>query len=392
MGMRPTTMSRVARALAAPDAARLSDRDLLARFVADRDQAAFAALTARHTGMVLGVCRRALPRAADAEDACQAVFLLLAEKASRLRWQSSVAGWLYTVARRVARNTRVVAERRARRESNAAVPEAILPLDDMTGRELAAMLDEELGKLPARYRDPLVLCYLEGLTRDEAATRLGVPVDTLKSQLQRGGRKLANALSARGCDFGVALLAVAASAVTAAPRLAKAIRAIAAGSPSPTAVTLARGCLMNPVLTHVKSLMVAAAIALMALGAALVPSVPAQPPKGEDTPAVDKREAPAVVDSAATGTGRLPQSATPGTAQTANESSASLGEPCTSGTRPTGRSCGRSTPNSGRCPNRAGPTSATTSSPSTRRRTGSPLAAFAATKPSFRCGTTKPAR
>ena len=112
MAHRTTTVSHLARALAAGEADE-SDRDLLARFVAAGDQAAFAALAARHAGMVLGVCRRALSRAADAEDACQAVFLLLAQKAARVRWRSSVAGWLYTAARRVARNARRSAERRA---------------------------------------------------------------------------------------------------------------------------------------------------------------------------------------------------------------------------------------------------------------------------------------
>src|SRR4051812_13745578 len=131
MAHRPPTMVRVVRALAI-DPAALSDRDLLARFVAGGDQAAFAAVAARHTGMVLGVCRRTLARAADAEDACQAVFLLLAEKAARIRWHGSVAGWLYTVARRVARNARVAAERRARRESRVAVPESVAAVDTLT--------------------------------------------------------------------------------------------------------------------------------------------------------------------------------------------------------------------------------------------------------------------
>src|SRR5215470_10091360 len=102
MAQRTTTVSHLARALAGGDFDARSDRDLLTRFVATGDQAAFAALAARHTGMVLGVCRRALPHSADAEDACQAVFLLLSQKAARVRWRSSVAGWLYTVARRVA--------------------------------------------------------------------------------------------------------------------------------------------------------------------------------------------------------------------------------------------------------------------------------------------------
>src|SRR4051812_22626969 len=221
MAHRPPTMARVVRALAAEPAA-LSDRDLLARFVADGDQAAFAAVAARHSGMVFGVCRRTLPRAADAEDACQAVFLLLAEKAARIRWQAWAAGWLYRAARGVARTARVAAERRARRESRAAVPESVAPADAMTGRELAAILDEELGRLPPRYRDPLVLCCLEGLTQDEAAGRLGVPVETLRSQLKRGRKRLADSLSARGCELGIALLAAAASAAGAsAPKLVK---------------------------------------------------------------------------------------------------------------------------------------------------------------------------
>ena len=84
-----------------------------------------------------------------------------------------MANWLYATARKVARNARLAAARRARREGAAAVPEAVPPADAMTGRELLAALDEELDRLPPRYREPLVLCYLEGLTRDEAAARLG---------------------------------------------------------------------------------------------------------------------------------------------------------------------------------------------------------------------------
>jgi RNA polymerase sigma factor (sigma-70 family) len=106
-----------------------------------------------------------------------------------------VANWLYLTARRVAQNARVAAARRLCREKSAAVPEAVQPVDRMTGRELLAVLDEELDKLPPRYREPLVLCYLEGLTRDEAAARLGVPPGTLRSQLGRGRRRLGNALT-----------------------------------------------------------------------------------------------------------------------------------------------------------------------------------------------------
>src|SRR5207248_7291186 len=155
-----------------------SDRDLLARFVRDGDQSAFAGVVARHAAMVIGVCRRALPRSVDAEDACQAVFWLLARKAARTPWQPSVANWLYATARKVACNARVAAQRRARREGRAAVSEVSLAADPVGGRELARVLDEEMDRLPPHYRDPLVLCYLAGLTQDQAAARLDVPEGT----------------------------------------------------------------------------------------------------------------------------------------------------------------------------------------------------------------------
>jgi RNA polymerase sigma factor (sigma-70 family) len=303
MARRTTTVNRVVRVLAAADLSNLSDRELLARFIADGDQTAFAAVAARHTGMVLGVCRRTLAPT-DAEDACQAVFLLLAEKAAGTRWQSSAAGWLYSTARRVARNARVAADRRARRESRAAVPELVSPMDSMTGRELAAALDEELGRLSPRYRDPLVLCYLEGLTQDEAAARLGVPTETLKSQLKRGRKKLADALSARGCELGIALLAVVASAATASAHLAKLIQAAGSGSPSAPAIAFARASTASPVFAHVKSVMLAATLAAAALGvgASLVPPMSAQPtpPKPTARAEVEKVEAPAVAQVGAT--------------------------------------------------------------------------------------------
>src|SRR5262245_30846112 len=99
--------------------AAVSDRELIRRFAREGDQAAFAALFDRHAGMVLGVCRRALPDAGDAEDACQATFLVLARKAKAGSWRRSVANWLYATARKVAANARLAAGRRARREGRA---------------------------------------------------------------------------------------------------------------------------------------------------------------------------------------------------------------------------------------------------------------------------------
>jgi RNA polymerase sigma factor (sigma-70 family) len=226
-----------------------SDRELLRRFAEDGDQTAFAALFKRHSGMVLGVCRRMLPGLQDAEDACQACFLLLSRKAGTERWQPSIANWLYLTARRVARNARVVAERRARHEGHAPVQEAAPAVDRMTGRELLDSLDEELDRLPQLYREPLVLCYLEGLTRDEAATRLGVPQATVKTRLERGRKRLGDALAKRGWAAGAGLLALAAtSSAEAAPfRLADEIVAGATGSAPAAIVRMAEAA--TPKLT-----------------------------------------------------------------------------------------------------------------------------------------------
>ncbi len=239
-------MASVRRALGA--AAKLSesaetDGELLRRYTADDDQEAFAALVRRHANLVSGVCRRALSSATDAEDATQAVFVVLARKAAGGRWQPSIANWLYATARKVSRDARVAAQRRTRREGKAGKPEAVPPVDLMTGRELLAALDDELDRLPAIYREPLVLCYLEGLGRDDAATRLGVPAGTVKTRLERGRKKLADALTKRGVALGAGLLALAATSPAGAspPRLLDSILAAAGGSPSASVAALARG-------------------------------------------------------------------------------------------------------------------------------------------------------
>jgi RNA polymerase sigma factor (sigma-70 family) len=199
MGSTPAVAFRqMIRSVATGDQPGLSDRELLASFAREGDQGAFASLVRRHAGMVLGVCRRALPTLQDAEDACQATFLVLARKAKGTRWQLSVANWLYATARKVAHNARLAAQRRARREARAAVPEAVESVDRMSGRELLAALDAELDRLPPRYREPLVLCYLEGLTQDQAAARLAVPAATVNSRIDRARKRLHDALTKSG--------------------------------------------------------------------------------------------------------------------------------------------------------------------------------------------------
>jgi RNA polymerase sigma factor (sigma-70 family) len=224
----------------------LTDGDLLARFNGGEDEA-FAALVQRHSGMVLGVCRRLLPTVQDAEDACQATFLVLSRKARSGRWQSSIANWLYTTARRIASKANRAAARRQKREARPQPASSESTLDQMTGREAFLALDEELDKLPALYREPLVLCYLQGLTRDEAAVRLGVPAATLKSQLERGRKKLADALTRRGIVPGAGLLALTATSAAraSAPQLVESILAAVGGSPSPAVAALVRGVAMN---------------------------------------------------------------------------------------------------------------------------------------------------
>lgn len=235
-----TVVSRAVRGIALADVEKQSDRDLIERFAAHDDQAAFAALVERHGPMVLGVCRRRLAQPQDAEDAAQAVFVLLAQKAKRISWNASIANWLYASARNVAWHAFVSARRRTVREKLAAQAEPVSTLDDITGRELLAILDEELEKLPSRYREPLVLCYLEGMSREEAATRLGVPEATLKSQLERGRKKLGDALASRGCTLSAALLLVATGRGLSSPRFVDSILASLSGSPPRAVAELVR--------------------------------------------------------------------------------------------------------------------------------------------------------
>lgn len=271
----------VARVVRSAVAAEATDRELLERFAVG-DEAAFATLVARYGSLVHGVCRRVLPTVQDAEDATQAVFLILAKKAAGGRWQSSVANWLYTTARMIAAKANRSARRRTRREARPVVPAAPSALDQMSGREAFAALDAELDRLPPIYREPLVLCHLQGLTRDEAAARLSVPVGTLKTRLERGRKRLADALTKRGIVLGAGLLAIAATSPAGASPSALIASVLAAvnGTPSPTAVALAQGAAVNGFLTRTKVLTL---VGLVTVGFGLAAvALAAEPPKGAD--------------------------------------------------------------------------------------------------------------
>src|SRR5262249_22717151 len=143
-----------------------SDLDLLQRFVKDHDEAAFTVLIRRYCRTVFSVCPCLLPCEADAEDAFQATFLVLARNAESIRKGQSLGSWLYGVAYKTALKARANAASRRNHEAKTPVRSVSSPADDLSWREVQAVLHEELNRLPEEYRAPLVLCYLESRTLD----------------------------------------------------------------------------------------------------------------------------------------------------------------------------------------------------------------------------------
>ncbi|MBY0522966.1 MAG: sigma-70 family RNA polymerase sigma factor [Gemmataceae bacterium] len=201
--------SRIRRNRAPADDLRLlSDPQLLQRYARDHDDDTFAILVERHGPMVLRVCRNILSETYDAEDAVQASFLVLLRKAKSIRKQQSVASWLYKVAYRIALEARGDSARRKTRESRTAGKVSPDPLVEITGRELLGALDEELVRLPEKYRAPLVLCYLESATIDEAARHLDWSPSTVKRRLDSGRDLLRTRLARRGLTLSAALATI----------------------------------------------------------------------------------------------------------------------------------------------------------------------------------------
>jgi RNA polymerase sigma factor (sigma-70 family) len=259
----------------------LSDNQLLQRFVREGDQAAFETLMGRYGPMVLGVCRRVLFRPQDVEDAFQATFLVLVRKAASIGRPASLRNWLYGVAYRTAARARVDAARRQAREAHAPAPAPSDPLSDITARELVATLDEELARLPEHYQSPMLLCYLEGKTRDEAAAELGWSLATLGRRLERGRELLRNRLARKGLALPAVLAPVLLHAdVTAAVPVAlfvstiTAAAQVAAGRAAAAVVSarvaaLVRGVLNTMTLTKFKiALTILLGIGVLGAGAA----------------------------------------------------------------------------------------------------------------------------
>ena len=217
-----------------------ADADWLARFIANRDEAAFAHLVGRHGPMVLRLCRRLVGDAHLAEDCFQATFLALARQAASIRRPDTLAAWLYGTAFRVAAKARAVQRRRATLGSDAVAecsdrrPDA---LDRLTGRELMLAFETELQRLPESYRLPIVLCCLEGLSLEEAAGRLGWTAGSVKGRLERGRARLHARLMRRGLTLALGLGAIEAARGLAADSLTPCL----ANSTLRAALTFARG-------------------------------------------------------------------------------------------------------------------------------------------------------
>jgi RNA polymerase sigma factor (sigma-70 family) len=276
------------RGLAAPPAA-VADAQLLERFAIRREEAAFAQLVCRHGPMVLGVCRRLLRCEQDVEDAFQATFLVLARRAAAIRKAGSVGSWLHGVARRVAAQARAEAACRATHERRCPAAAPADRADEITWRELRAVLDEELARLPEKYRGPLIQCYLEGQTQDEAARQLGWSPRTLRRRLERGRDLLRARLEGRGVALSAGLLAVAlAERAGVSDALATTAARAVAGAASAGAARLAEAVLKATLLARLAAFGALLLMALALAGGALLawggpqtqpPAAGAEPPK-----------------------------------------------------------------------------------------------------------------
>jgi RNA polymerase sigma factor (sigma-70 family) len=284
------------RRLTDPGGDGVCDADLLERYARSRDEAAFELLLWRHGPMVLGVCRRLLRRREDAEDAFQATFLTLVRKAGSVRRGGAVGAWLYRVAYRVALRMRATAAPRAELAREPQAPEVVV--DD-----LAPVLDEEVHRLPARYRAAVVLCYLEGRSHSEAARELACPKGTVAVRLLRARKLLQSRLTRRGVTLaGAAVFAAVAPAAPAA-LVSRTLRMASGGAVAARVTTLSEGVIRSMFLNRLKATLAVLVLAggLLAGGAALVsraapPAGPApEEPRQPEKPATSDEKAPRLV-------------------------------------------------------------------------------------------------
>lgn len=267
---------RLTRGMAAETLDDHSDRQLVERALAGRDEAAFHAILQRHGPMVYRVCWRVLLCTQDTEDAFQATFLVLAQKLRTVRERASLASWLHGVARRVALKAKVQSAGWRRHEQDVSRPDTV-PADDVTWKELRSVLDAELSQLPEKWRLPLILCYLEGRTQDEAAGQLAWSKGTLRRRLEEARDALGRRLTRRGIVCPAALSAVLLSDCLAAavPGLVastvEAAVGVAAGKTVTTAASvkvaaLTEGVLKAMLITKLKKVAAVLVLVLVLVG------------------------------------------------------------------------------------------------------------------------------
>ncbi len=300
IGQPRSVIHHLRRAALLQDGGGMTDGLLLEVFLSRRDEAAFEALVQRYGPMVLGVCRRLLRHTHDAEDAFQATFLLLARKAASIKQRESVGSWLHRTAFRAALEAKAARGRsRERQVSTMPEPEAVVEVD--VWREVRPLLDQELDRLPDKYREAVVLCDLEGKTRKEAARQLGVPEGTLSGRLTTARRLLAERLARhRLMVSGGALAAVlseeAASACVPKALVVSAVQAAAAVASGPAAVAavvsvrvvaIMEGVLKGMLISKLKTVTTVLLVLLAGVGGgtvALLPEAAGQQAAAADTP------------------------------------------------------------------------------------------------------------
>jgi RNA polymerase sigma factor (sigma-70 family) len=293
-----TALRHLRRTLGAEAARGVTDAQLLERFVTQRDESAFELLVWRHERLVLGVCRRVLHNAHDAEDAFQATFLVLVRKAGSIGKRQSLASWLYKVAYRTALTQRA---RRARGpQPTAELPAVAVPdeaSEEAAQREVYRVLDQEVSRLPEKYRVPVVLCYLEGKAYAEAAREIGCPKGTVSIRLTRARALLRHRLARRGVTLPAGLLAVGAAGQAAAgpaalvdatvqAGLKVAAGPTAAGGVSAPVAALTEGVLRVMFLTKLKIAAVVLAVGMTAGGGAGLLTIRLWAGAPQDMPAV----------------------------------------------------------------------------------------------------------
>ena len=289
-------MPHLRRAALSRDSAPLTDGQLLGAFVGDRDPAAFEALVRRHGPMVFGVCRRVIGHTHTAEDAFQAVFVVLARKAAAVKPREQLANWLFGVAYRTALKARgLLAHWRSREKQVLVMPDVPAAAVADLWADIQPVLDLELAALPDHLRLPVVLCDLEGRTQRDAAKQLKVPPATLANRLAAARRRLAERLTARGITLSGGLFAtvlganvgraaVPAGLCAAAAKVGLGAVGAAAGVVPDSVLQLSEGVLRMMMLSKLKAVTAVALAGLMLLGGVGVGTLPHAFAQGQPVP------------------------------------------------------------------------------------------------------------